>query len=151
MRPSAPQVACGIAAALLAVGVAVVAVRGRSAAQGALTAARPAIDGLLAAVDERRFADLARYADAGFVAETSAPELRPVLDTMDAVLGRRVSLAEPSARLAGGDGRRLAVSVESTHERGSAVLDVVAERGADGGWRVSRLAARSAAFVWVLR
>ncbi len=143
--------ASALAAALLVLGVAVVAVRGRSAAQGALTAARPSIDGLLAAVDERRFGDLARYADAGFVAETRGPELRPVLDAMDAVLGRRVSLAEPSARLADGDGRRLAVSMEAAHERGSAVLDVVAERGADGGWRVSRVAARSAAFVWVLR
>lgn len=143
--------ALGIAAALLVAGVGIVILRGRSAAQGALTAARPAIDGVLAAVDERRFDDLPRFADAAFVAGARGPALRPVLDGMDAVLGRRVSLAEPSARLSGGDGRRLAVSMDATHERGSAVLDVSLERGADGGWRVSNLAARSAAFVWVLR
>jgi hypothetical protein len=151
MRPPASKVACGIAASLLVVGVAVVIVRGRSATRGALTAARPAIDGLLATVHERRFGDLPRYADASFVAESRDPALRAVVDGMDAVLGQRTSLAEPSARLAGSDGRRLAVSVEATHERGPAVLDVALERGDDGEWRVSHFAARSAAFVWVLR
>ena len=115
------------------------------------TEARPLIDRFIAALDGRRLDDLDACGDAGFRAQAPSAALAPVLDGMNAVLGRRLRTGEPSVTQSDGGGSRLSIAVPASHERGASIVHLVAARDPNGRWAVSHCTARSAAFEWVMR
>lgn len=113
--------------------------------------ARPAIERFLAALAGADVDALYAAAAPSFRAGAPAESLRPVLGSMGEVLGPRRAASEPSVRSTKDGGARLHVEVPVTHERGDAVVGLVAVRDGAGRWAVAECATRAPAFTWRLR